>query len=288
MNIRTMTAVAAVLSVAAVAGCGGGGGQSAAPQTTISGTVADGYLFKAEVFLDRNGNYQQDSGEPATTTDVNGRFSLAITPGEEALYPVVARAVGSNTYDMDAPAQPLTQGYILTAPRGMHGFISPISTLLREKYETGNYASVSDAMHEIRQQLGLTVLNPASVVLSTDDFVALSGSTNTTTRTEYQRVRTVAGVIADLMAGQISSDAAVNVNRYRYIMGRINLSLPQLCFEATQSANPDVANMRTRYIGTIPGTFVNMTGMFRNMTTTTFWNLSGSTMVPRNRGGMMR
>lgn len=248
--------------------------------------MADGYLFRAEVFLDRNGNYQQDSGEPATTTDSNGGFSLAVTPGEEALYPVVVRAVGSNTYDMDAPAQPLTQGYILTAPRGMYGFISPISTLLREKYETGNYASVSDAMHEIRQQLGLTVLNPASAVLSTDDFVALSGPTNTTTRTEYQRVRDVAGAIADLMAGQISSDTAVNVNRYRYIMGRINLNLPQICFEATQSANPDVASMRTRYIGAIPGTFVNMTGMFRNMTTTTFWNLSGTTLVPRNRGGM--
>ncbi len=291
MNIRTMTAVAAGLAAAALAGCGGSGGvgsQPAATQTAISGKAADGYLYRAEVFLDLNGNYRLDSGEPFAITDSDGAFTLLVTPGDEALYPVVVRPVASNTYDMDSPAQPLTRGYILTAPRGMYGFVSPISTLVREKYETGTYASVAEAMLEVRQQLGLTVLNPASTVRSTDDYVALSNSSNMATRTEFQRVRAVARVMAGLMAGQMSSDVAVNVNQYRYIMGRINQNLAQICFEATQSANPDITAMRQRYIGTMPGTFVNMTGMFRNMTTTTFWNLSGSTMVPRNRGGMMR
>lgn len=291
MNIKTAAVVVAALAAAgALAGCGGAGGvgsQPATTQTAISGKAADGYLYRAEVFLDRNENYRLDSGEPSTLTGTGGEFTLMVTPGEENLYPVVVRAVASNTYDMDNPAQPLTQGYILTAPRGMYSFVSPISTLVHEKYETGNYASVAEAMREVREQLGLTILNPASTVRSSDDYVVLSDSTNTTTRTEFQRVRDVARVMAGLMAGQMGSDVALNVNQYRYIMGRINQNLPQICFEATQGATPDLAVMRQRYIGTMPGTFVNMTSFFRNMTTHTFWNLSGTTMIPRNRGGMM-
>lgn len=103
MNIRTMTAVAAGLAAAALAGCGGSGGvgsQPAATQTAISGKAADGYLYRAEVFLDLNGNYRLDSGEPFAITDSDGAFTLLVTPGDEALYPVVVRAVASNTYDI--------------------------------------------------------------------------------------------------------------------------------------------------------------------------------------------
>lgn len=68
---------------ATLTACGGGGGGSAgsststqASATTLSGTAVDGYLQGARVFLDVNGNGQADAGEPAATTDANGRYSL--------------------------------------------------------------------------------------------------------------------------------------------------------------------------------------------------------------------
>ena len=65
--------VAAVSLTALLAGCGGGGSATTA---AVGGIVADGYLVNAVAFLDRNGNYEWDEGEPKTTTGPGGVYSL--------------------------------------------------------------------------------------------------------------------------------------------------------------------------------------------------------------------
>ena len=65
MRHRVPTFALGSLAAALLAACGGGGGGSEAPKTTLSGTVADGYLKGATVCLDVNGNSICDSGEPS-------------------------------------------------------------------------------------------------------------------------------------------------------------------------------------------------------------------------------
>ena len=66
-------------------GCGGGGGSSGATNNlgpvTISGSVQDGYISGASVFIDTNANYILDAGEKSATTNDRGEFSLSYENG---------------------------------------------------------------------------------------------------------------------------------------------------------------------------------------------------------------
>ncbi len=67
-------------------GGGGGGGNASivgAALTNINGTVLDGYLSQAQVFLDLNGNGIYDSGEPETITSSSGAYTLNATSGSQ-------------------------------------------------------------------------------------------------------------------------------------------------------------------------------------------------------------
>jgi len=124
--------VAAVSLTALLAGCGGG---SATP-TAVSGVVADGYLVNAVVFLDRNGNYLWDEGEPKTTTGPGGVYSLQVAPQDVGQFPVVVSAVAGQTVDEDT-GLPVTTSYVLSAPPQFPQVVTPFSSLLREKLPTG-------------------------------------------------------------------------------------------------------------------------------------------------------
>ena len=45
---------------------------------TVTGVLIDGYLAGATVFQDLNNNGAPDSGEPQTTTDILGNFTLTL------------------------------------------------------------------------------------------------------------------------------------------------------------------------------------------------------------------
>ncbi|HEY5975927.1 MAG TPA: hypothetical protein VIU41_14420, partial [Geobacteraceae bacterium] len=141
----------------AIAGCGGGGGSSSSgtpSSTTISGTVADGYLAGAEVFLDKNGTYQWDGVEPRTTTDANGAYSMTVSAADAANYPMVARVIAGTTIDKDTNTV-VTNSYVMSAPAGAAGFISPMSTLIREKMAANPSMTLADAMTQLRNQMNL-------------------------------------------------------------------------------------------------------------------------------------
>ena len=86
--------------VALIAGCGSGDGLTAGVGTggtgtlayQVSGTVADGYLNKAFVFMDKHGTYQWDGVEPYATTDANGAYTLKVDAADMGKYPIVALA----------------------------------------------------------------------------------------------------------------------------------------------------------------------------------------------------
>lgn len=277
--------IAAVLTVGLIAGCGSSGSTSG---TSVSGKVADGYLVNATVFLDKNNNYQLDADEISTTTDANGAYTLNVDPADVGKYPVVAMAIAGVTKDLDHPDEFVAGSYVLCIPalavsdKVNSNFISPMSTLIREKMDANPGMTLTEAITQLLIQMGL----PAGVDMMAD-YVAGSrqGMVNAD---QYQTMHTVAQQMAGLMAGQaglvMNGSGVSSVDRYRSMMGMINIDMPVITANATDSAfmNGMMSQMGTQLTS---GGFANYSGMFRNMTISrNFWSSTGTPMTPMSGG----
>jgi hypothetical protein len=293
--MKKVSMASILLMALTVAGCGGGssGGSVAtvASTTTVSGKVADGYLSGAEVFLDKHGNYQWDGVEPRTTTDANGAYRMSVPPADAAAYPMVARAIAGTTVDRDTNAVVLSS-YVMSAPAGNSGFISPMSSLIREKMTANPGMTYANAMIQLRNQMNLPV---GSNVMA--DYIAGSQAGMMSNPAQYQTMHTIAQQMAGLMAGQagqVMTGSSVNVSRYRSMMGTINSNMSGIAANVMNSMGMNSTFMTTMMttmqtqLGAIPttGGFMNYSGMFRNMTSNRyFWN--GAIPATPMSGGMM-
>ena len=286
MTAAVTTALAGIL-----AGCGGGGGTAAS--TVVSGAVADGYLNGAEVFLDKNGTYQWDGVEPRTMTGPGGAYRLTVPSADMGKYPIVVRVIAGKTVDEDT-GQPVPQSYVMSAPAGMTGFVSPMSTLVRAKMTAGSGMTAAQAMTQLRNQLNM----PAGMDVMAD---YMAGSAAGPYQTQYQAMHQVAQQMAAVMTGQaglVMNGSAVNMGRYQLMLGMINQNMPQIANNAFQGMGMTssfmagmMSQMQTLLAG-LPATggYGNYSGMFRNMTSLgNFWNYSGGHMRPGGGmgGGMM-
>lgn len=292
--LKRIIAAAVIFYGGIIAGCGGGSG--GAPGATVSGIVADGYLRGAEVFMDKNGNYRWDAGEPKTTTGIGGVYHMTVSAADAAKYPVMARVIAGTTVDEDTKV-PVASGYVMSAPPGAAGFISPMSTLIREKMAANPGMTLTDAMTQLRNQMNL----PVGIDMMAD-YVAGSqpGSPNVP---QYQTMHATARQMAGLMAGQallvMNNGSAVDMNRYRSMMGTINSNMPGITDNAVNGLGMDssfMTSMRNQMVTTIQNMpigsgFMNYSGMFRNMTShSAFWNYTGNRWQPggtMGSGGMM-
>ena len=293
---------AALLTVSLIAGCGGSGMSSAmmgTSTTSVSGKVADGYLVDAAVFIDKNGNYQLDAGEPSATTSAQGAYTLNVDPGDVGAYPIVAMAIAGQTIDLDNPGQTIQNSYMLSMPATAvsdtvsSNFISPMSTLIREKLAANPGMTLTEAMVQLRNQMSL----PAGINMMAD-YVAGSSQPGTNAA-HYQTMHAAAQQMAGLMAGQatlVMSGTSLNQSRYRSMMGTINSNMPAIAANAMNGLDMSstfmagmMSQMQTQ-LGTVPmgGGFANYSGMFRNMTSqSSFWSNTGTPMSPMS-GSMMK
>jgi len=282
---RQLLAAASLIIVGLVAGCGGSSTTPSNSSTSaITGKVADGYLVGASVFLDKNGNYQLDTGEPSTTTDGNGAYTLTVDAADVGRYHIVALAIQGVTVDKDTN-QAVANSYLLSLPKySVSGtvssnFISPMSSQLREMMETGNYATIQQAMEDLRAKLGM----PAGTNMAAD---YISGGN--------QQMHTAAQNIATLMGGQMpqvfgthSSATSVDVNRYRGMMGAIFSNISSIRGTNAQTSMTDLMSTITSQVGNIePGQ------PFRNMSTSFRGGMmgggaSGGGMMGSGTGGSM-
>jgi hypothetical protein len=285
-----------IISAGIIAGCGSGSGSVAVPTSiTVSGKVADGYLSGAEVFLDKNGTYQWDGVEPRTTTDANGAYSMTVSATDAATYPMVARAIAGTTIDRDTNTV-VPNSYVMSAPAGNAGFISPMTTLIREKMAANPGMTLSNAMIQLRNQMNL----PAGTNMMAD-YVSGSQSGMMGNTAQFQAMHSIAQQMAKLMAGQagqVMTGSSVNVSRYRSMMGTINSNMSGIAANVMNGQGMNSAYMTTMMstmqsqLGTIPmtGGFMNYSAMFRNMTSSRyFWSTTSGTTMPTTpmRGGMM-
>ena len=142
-----------------VSACGGGGGSTTAStsSTSFSGTAIDGYLYKATVFLDLNGNGTFDAGEPTTTTSETGSFTLSATQEQINTYKVVVVAVAGTTIDQDSPNTTVTSGFTMMSPAGNHEVVSPLTTQVVAKMSAG--LTLAAAKTAVQDDFGLTSID---------------------------------------------------------------------------------------------------------------------------------
>ena len=85
-------------------GCFGNDNNSS---TSLSGTVADGYIENATVCFDENGNLTCDDSEPTTTTAADGSYSITASGSVEGL--AVIAVVGPDSKDADDNGQTMAE-----------------------------------------------------------------------------------------------------------------------------------------------------------------------------------
>ncbi len=265
---KQLIAAATIFTVGLIAGCGSNGSstmmnQTSAGKSVIAGAVADGYLANATVFMDKNGNYQLDSGEPFTTTDAKGAYSLTVDAADLGKYPIIALATKGVTIDMDNPTQTVTKSYVMSLPKDSvtgtvsSNFISPMSSQLREMMETGKYANIQQAMADLGNKLGM----PTGTNMLQDYMAA-----------KHEGMHTAAQNIANLMGTQMAlvmepagTASTVKVDRYRGMMGTIFSNMSSIRGANAPANMPVLANMMTAALGSMPAgmPYRNMSSAFR-------------------------
>lgn len=192
--MKLSTISVALAGAIGLVACGGGGGSSSGG-TTLSGNVADGYLSGAKVCLDKNRNGVCDTGEPTTTTGANGAYTLSgISDSDASATPVLVE-VPASAVDSDTGAA-VGKSFVLKAPAGKSGFVSPISTLVQQKLDSGAATTVDAAVAAVKTDLaaaGQTAPNDLFAnYLSTND-----AGTHTIARTLTSSMKTYYESIKD-------------------------------------------------------------------------------------------
>ena len=155
---RSLRKLCLPVAVAALTACGGGGSAGTAG-STLSGVAVDGYLQGSTVFLDVNHNGVLDTGEPTTTTDASGRYTLdysKVTTPITGLPIVVTSGIDTDTGyaftgRLSASADKATNGQVVT----------PLTALVDAVLAQGLVKDVSAAKTLVAKALGLTVADLA-------------------------------------------------------------------------------------------------------------------------------
>lgn len=170
LSKKKLSMLAAAATTVLLAACGGGGGSGPmASANTISGVAVDGYLQGASVFLDMNRNGALDAGEPSTTTDLSGRYTLdysGVNGPITGLPVVVTGGVDSDTGfafsgKLAAPVESARQAQVVT----------PLTTMVDAMVAHGLASDVASAKQKVATALGLTVDQ-----LSTDPVAAIASN----------------------------------------------------------------------------------------------------------------
>ena len=199
--IKTLGISLAVATILGMSGCGSSSsnddgstpppsGGDATNNTTVSGKVADGYLDKAKVCLDKNENGKCDTDEP-NTLSVNGNYDLNVTTADVGKYPILVE-VTTSTIDLD-DGNFITKPYTLTAPKDSTGFISPITTLIKNEIDKNPALTTEDASFIVSNELNITSDNTKLLT----DYVVNEDS-DTVSKQLHEIGKVIAKLIVDI------------------------------------------------------------------------------------------
>ena len=204
-----MFCTAVTLGTFVIAGCGGGTGTGS---TSVTGVVADGYLEKAQVFLDLNNDKEFTTGEPSAVTGVDGSYTISdVDPAALKNHAIVVFAEKNVAINHEgSSATTVTDSYVLStppdAPKNPDGrvVITPLTTLIHNQIESNPVLDVTAAEAVVKSNLGL-----AAGTSLFEDFVQKKGASD-----EYDKVSMIAQVVATAMGNNMTAiqAAAPNAN----------------------------------------------------------------------------
>lgn len=164
--------LAATSSALLLSACGGGGGDSSSastpttPTQQVSGKAIDGYLVGATVCLDLNDNGVCDPGEPSTTTQADGSYSLPVSgtiTGKKLLV-----VVTPSTKDLSRPGYTFPASFtlstLLSDTTNQH--VTPLTSMVTAQMEAG--LSRTAAEQNVTALLGGTVNLNADYIAGQD------------------------------------------------------------------------------------------------------------------------
>ena len=247
------------LTALALSACGGGGSSGSGGNNNnlnqISGNVIKGPLVDYVVFSDTNGNFYLDEGEPETTTDVNGAFTLTATNPNATIY-AVYNSISS--YDTSTNSTP-TAGFLSATPEA--SVISPASTLLVNNsnltvqqlakslglegidllnfnpYATGVDATQALNVEKVSHQIqNVTNSTLASMALSTD-------TSNVTPETELELSNMVFKVVGEVMRAKAAEDQTVDLSSSDLMTEIKNKTVELMTAHSTISSITDLAKL---------------------------------------------
>ena len=140
---------------------GGSGDDLNIPTETVSGSVIDGPLENARVFLDIDDDGEWDEDEPYAFTDANGNYQLEAEEGYFELYRLVAE-ITTDTIDTETGKVAHPYSLVFYDPNtqsAFEGFLStdfvlnPFTTMIQSEVEAGN--APLDAVELVATHLGL-------------------------------------------------------------------------------------------------------------------------------------
>lgn len=166
---KTIISLSLTVSAAVwLIGCGGGDDTSTTTttdtMTTLSGTVADGYLVGAKVCLDKNYNDRCDADEPFTITDATGRYTFVLNEMAVSELPLIVEA-NASTIDLDTNTS-IGQEWRFKAVAGKGSFISPLTTLVARDMDLNSSLTLTQAMTNLQNDLGLDINTSVDYVAS--------------------------------------------------------------------------------------------------------------------------
>lgn len=237
MPLGTLLAAVAL----ALAGCGGGGSGDAPTtrQFTLSGTIADGPMAGATVFLDLNNNMAHDAGEPISLpSSANGAFTIALEKLGTAQFAnaLLVSDVPDSARDLDDGGKTLKEagrnGFKLLSPAvaylqtdsdggltGSAAFVSPLTTLVAAEMAL-NGLTLAEARSTVRESLGLGEKDPLGNFVQGND-TDMGG----VARTLANSLGEIGKTVADL--AQEEGGAAVR-DQMRDIVQTLKTQLPAL------------------------------------------------------------
>lgn len=153
------------------------------------GSVADGYIAGATVFIDVDGDGLLGSDEPFTITDAAGQFSL-ISPFGGAIL-----AVGGTNIDTG-----LDNNLVLAAPEGAT-VVNPLTTLIQAL--VSDEVSVAEAEAQVKEALGLS---PLLALTELDLIEAANDATDPAAQQLALQAQKAAVSIAEVLNAVVEND----------------------------------------------------------------------------------
>ena len=182
--------------------------------STFSGTVQQGNIANATVFLDSNNNGLFDPGEPITTTSATGAYTLTLTADQTAAVQPGAKVIvlfNANSIDTSTGAAP-TGILVADAPDGIGSVsdagtanITPFTTLLA-------FASPQVQVSLAAELANLGLANPDGLIGSSSPaIIALAKSVETILAATKASIATKNGVGATRVTEDVAASLAAAI-----------------------------------------------------------------------------